>query len=292
MIRIAGVIPAMATPLSNEGRSVHLGMLDRLCDFLIERQVTGLFVLGSTGEGALLSSDERKEVGTRVLEHVNGRVPIIINCGDVTTRGSIDLALHARAAGAQAISVVFPYYYPISRSDAVNHFVTVAKAVPDMAVFVYYFGRSLLPDETLQVRSEAPNVIGMKDGMGDYALIQGHARVMGDSFTILEGSERLAYAALTMGAAGLISGVATAFPEPFVRIYDLLLRGQYAEARREQDLICKLADVIYDRNPWGRIKKALLLRGIDVGRPRGPIGECGDEETEQIRRSLGALGLV
>ena len=129
--RVKGIVPAMATPLKDEGQRVNFQLLDLLCDFLIDKGVTGLFVLGSTGEGVLFSMEERKQIAERVLKHVHGRVPVIVNCGHITTQGAIELAQHAASVGADAASVVFPYYYPLSAEDAMVHFIAVVRSVPE-----------------------------------------------------------------------------------------------------------------------------------------------------------------
>jgi dihydrodipicolinate synthase/N-acetylneuraminate lyase len=290
--RVKGIVPAMATPLKDKGQRVNFQVLDLLCDFLIDKGVTGLFVLGSTGEGVLFSMEERKEIAERVLKHVHGRVPVIVNCGHITTQGAIELAQHAASVGADAASVVFPYYYPLSAEDAMAHFIAVARSIPEFPMYVYYYRRGLEPEQTLQMSEQVPNLVGMKNGGMGYQPLLGHVMVMGEGFCILEGSEMLAYGALTLGVDGLISGVATAFPEPFVRLYQLVQDGKYEEARKEQALIYRLARVIYQRNPWARIKKSLQMRGIDVGRPRSPVGECSPEETEDLRTALLSLGLL
>jgi dihydrodipicolinate synthase/N-acetylneuraminate lyase len=232
------------------------------------------------------------QAAERILAHVDRRVPIIVNCGHVTTAGTIELARHAAAAGADAVAAVFPFYYPVSDDDAVDHFRTVASAVPGLPLFAYYFRRGLQAEQTLYLREIAPNVVGMKDAVGDYASLLSHVVLLGNSFSILEGSETLAFAALTLGVDGLVSGIATAFPEPFVRLRRLIQAGQLDEARKAQAVIYGLAQAFYGSNPWGRIKRALQLRGIDVGPPRPPIRACAPEETAELTRALQSLGLL
>jgi dihydrodipicolinate synthase/N-acetylneuraminate lyase len=291
-LHIKGVVPAMATPLQSEDLRVDFSVLEQLCDFLIERGVGGIFALGSTGECVLLSMEERKRAAETVLAHVNGRVPVIVNCGHVATNETIELVQHAAAAGAPAAAAVFPFYYPVAAEQAMDHFRTVAHAVPDMPLFAYYYRRGLIPEQTLRLRETAPNIVGMKDAVGDYAGLLGHVDLLGEGFCILEGSEDLAFGALTLGIDGLVSGIATAFPEPFVKLYRLVQARDYDQARRQQIAIHRLAQLFYGSNPWGRIKKALQLRGIDVGPPRAPIGACGPQETADLASALQGLGLL
>ena len=289
---VRGVFPAMVTPFREEDLQIDLGVLDQLCDFLIDRGVGGIFALGSTGEAVLLSMDERRHAAERVLAHVSGRAPVIVNCGHVTTRGTIELAQHAAAAGADAVAAVFPFYYAISAEAAMDHFRAVAHAVPDTPLFAYYYGRALQPEQTQMLRKSAPNVVGLKNAVGDYGVLLGHVELLGEDFCILEGSEHLAFGALTLGADGLVSGIGSAFPEPFVKLCRLVQAGDYEEARKTQGLILKLAQLFYGSNPWGRIKKSLQLRGIDVGPPRAPIVACGPQETEELTCALQDLGLL
>lgn len=289
---VSGVVPAMALPLADQGRTIEFAVLRQLCDFLIERGVGGLFVLGTTGEGPLLSAEERRHVAERAVQCVHGRVPVIVNCGDITTQGTIELVAQVRSAGADAASVVFPYYYHLGEEHVMAHFAAVARSAPGFPIFLYYYRRALQPEQTRELRQAHPNLVGMKDGVGDYKSLLGHAVTMDEGFCILAGSEVMAYGALTLGVDGLISGIATAFPEPFVRLCRLVDQGAYEAAREEQALIYKLAQAIYGHNPWGRIKKSLQLRGLDVGPPRLPVAECNAKETEELRQVLHELGLL
>lgn len=287
-----GVIPAMVTPFLADGQHVDFASLGPVCDFLLERDVNGLFALGSTGEGALLQLDERKQVLEHILKHVDGRVAVIANCGDVTTHGSIELIQHAARVGADAASIVYPYYYPLHAQDIITHFVTVASSVPDLPVYLYYYRQGLEPQDTLRVTQAAPNVVGMKEGCGDYRSLIGHVMTMGASFSVLEGSEIMAFSALTLGASGLISGVAAAVPEPFIQLYRHVQQGQIDEARHIQRTIYHLAQAFYGRNPWGMIKQALLMRGINAGPNCAPIGPCPAESIESLRTVLREADLL
>jgi dihydrodipicolinate synthase/N-acetylneuraminate lyase len=289
---VGGVVPAMVTPLRDEGRQVDYDVLGDYCEFLVERGVSGLFPLGTTGEGPLLSAEERKQVLEHVVEYAAGRAAVIANCGDITTQTSIALMQHAARAGADAASVVYPYYYRLGLQDVMAHFEAVASAVPDFPVYLYYYRQGLEPQQTLRLKSKSPNIVGMKEGQGDYKSMLGHIEVMGQRFSVLEGSEMLAYGALTLGADGLISGVAAAVPEPFVELYRLIQDQRYAEARAVQSTIYGLAQVFYGRNPWAFIKKGLALRGIPAGPCRAPVGECTTEETEYLRSGLVELGFL
>ena len=290
--KVNGILPAMVTPLTDGGQRVNYSALGEVCDFLIERGVSGLFALGTTGEGTLLSEQERKQALEKIVDHVAGRVIVVANCGDITTQGTIGLMKHAAGAGADAVSAVFPYYYGLGVQDVKDHFLAAARSVPDLPVYLYYYRRALEPEETLEVKQAAPNVVGIKDGCGDYKSLVGHIVVMGESFSVLEGSEMLAYGALTLGADGLISGIAAAIPEPFVELHRLVQNGRYEEARAVQATIYRLARVIYGRNPWAFIKKVLVLRGVNVGPGRAPLGECTAEETDRLRAELVNQGLL
>src|SRR5690606_26695898 len=119
---IHGVIVPMLTPFTEAG-DIDVAATARLVDFLIERGVAGLCPLGTTGEGPLLSIEERFSVAEQTVLHTSGRVPVIIHTGAITTSETILLTRHAREIGADAVAIVPPYFYRISEDALFDHFV-------------------------------------------------------------------------------------------------------------------------------------------------------------------------
>lgn len=290
-LHIRGVIPAMVTPFGRNGKDLNERALRELCDFLIERGVSGLFPLGSTGEGALMSLDERKKVANVVIGHVGGRVPVLVHTGAVTTDAAIELTRHARDIGATAASVIMPYYYRHNEGDAYEHYRVIAASVPDLPLYLYYARTGLSPEATLRLRDATPNVVGMKDSLHDFSGLIAHMETLGPTFSFLEGHEPYALPGLALGVDGLLGALATVFPEPLVKLVELFEAGRLREAREQQRLINKLQRVVYGEAPYARIKKALELRGIAAGSPRAPLRQLDAESSAQLQAQLQALGV-
>lgn len=290
--RAKGVIPPVVTPFVEDGTRVDVGALERLCDFLIERGVHGLFALGTTGEGASLCVEERKTVAERVVRCVHGRVPVLIHAGAVTTAMTVELARHARAVGADAASVIFPYYYRHNERDVIGHYQQVAGAVPDFPIYLYFGRNALSPEGVHRVRASAPNVVGMKDSTHSYDMLMDYLGTLGEDFSVLEGHESFALGGLVMGTDGMIAALATVFPEPLIELYDLFQKGNYEGARVQQFFINRLQKVVYGEAPYARIKQALAFRGVNVGPPRPPLAPCAEEEARALHRALEGLGVL
>lgn len=292
LFRAKGVIPPVVTPFADDGKRVDVGALERLCNFLIERGVHGLFALGTTGEGASLSVEERKIVAEQIVRCVRGRVPVLIHAGAVTTAMTIELARHARDVGADAASVIFPYYYRHNERDVIGHYQQVARAVPDFPIYLYFGRNALSPEGVRRIRASVPNVVGMKDSTHSYDMLMDYLATLGEDFSVLEGHESFALGALVMGTDGMIAALATVFPEPLIDLYDLFQKGDYERARARQFFINRLQKVVYGEAPYARIKQALAFRGVNVGPPRAPLAPCTEEEARALRTALEGLDVL
>src|SRR5437870_2723311 len=124
-----GILCALITPF-REDQTADLAPLKDVIDFLVERGVHGLFVLGTTGEGVLLDPLERREVAEFVVRHVGSRLPVVVHCGAPDTKTTADLARHAEEVGANAAASVLPYYFHYTAPELYRHFVAVAEAAP------------------------------------------------------------------------------------------------------------------------------------------------------------------
>jgi 4-hydroxy-tetrahydrodipicolinate synthase len=161
-----GVFTAMVTPFTDDGAAVSEARLRAYCDFLIERGIRGLFVFGTTGEWTLLAEAERTD-GARILaQQARKRVPVIVHAGAHATAQAVRLAMGAREAGADAVSLISPPFFPLDDDALFNHFTTVARAVTGFPVFLYnipkFAGNDLSPALILRVAKQADNVIGLK----------------------------------------------------------------------------------------------------------------------------------
>jgi 4-hydroxy-tetrahydrodipicolinate synthase len=262
-------------------------------DFLIGAGVHGLFICGTTGEGALLSMDERMRVTEWTVRQVAGRVPVIVQAGAMTTAHAVALATHAVSAGANAIAVLTPYFYPMDQEAMFQYFQTVATSAPALPVYLYNipsFARNeISPDLVVRLRKACPNIAGIKHSDANLVRLQEYLAAGGEGFGVLAGADAVAVSALAAGAAGCVSGNASAVPEVSLALYQAVRRGDLAAARQQQQVLHEVRALLGDGHSLASFKAALRHRGLPVGGVRAPHRALTAEEDRQIERGLADL---
>ncbi|HSM54776.1 MAG TPA: dihydrodipicolinate synthase family protein [Candidatus Sulfomarinibacteraceae bacterium] len=266
-----GVVPAMATPLQDDGYRVNVNALKSLVDLLLGAGVNGLFVGGTTGEGIVLDLEQRQLLHEETLAVVDRRAPVLVHTGANNTRDTIVLGRHAAEIGADGVVVITPTFYPMPDDALLAYFVEVARAVPDLPLFVYDIPHMAVngvgPALLEQLSQQIPNLAGLKCSRPDAQMIRQliDALPADSGLGVFAGNERIALGSLALGASGLISGLATAVPEPFVWLTRAYAAGDWSAARREQKRINRLLDLMPAGARIGGIKAILQQRGIEVG---------------------------
>ncbi len=292
--KIRGLIIPLVTPFNAGGEAIDEGAMNALCDWLIEKGVHGLMPCGTTGEGPLLSTDERKRLLEVVLAAARGRVPVIAHVGAVTTRETIELALHAQACAVSAASVVTPYYFPVSQQAMVEHFCRVANAVPALPIYLYN-----IPSRTVNsftragaeaVIARCPNVLGVKDSSGSLESITSFTDLKGGEFQVACGSDNLIFKALEAGAIASVSGNGNAFPEVIVRLFNAFWKGDLKEAARQQQILDRIRNLLQNGRDLSLLKRGIDFRGLRGGAVRPPLLEFDPLEFEKIGAQLSSEG--
>lgn len=264
-----GVLPAMATPLLADGYSVNTAVIPQLVDFLIEAGSKGLFVGGTTGEGILLTLAERQKLHEATVTAVNGRVPVMLHVGANRSVDALTLAHHAQELNVAAIAAVTPYYYGLDDAGIGAYYQMIAQAVPEMPLLLYDIPHlatnGVSPQLFQQLSQLLPSLAGIKCSRKDAQIVRQHIDVATGDFLVLSGNEPIALACLAMGADGLISGLSTAVPEPFVALTQAMAQNDLAEAQRQQRVINELLAVLPSGVRMGGIKQILTERGIEMG---------------------------
>jgi len=290
--RLRGVIVAMPTPMEASG-AVDLAATARLTGWLIRKGVDGVFVCGTTGEGPLLLDDERVAVARAAVRAAAGQVPVVAQVGAATTAQTVDLARRCVDAGADALAVVTPYFFRYSDEELIAHYSAVARAVPDHAVLAYSIpaltGNAVTPAVVCGLRGIS-NVIGMKDSTGDaYGLVQ-LADAGGPGFRLVVGADLLSLEVLAMGWAGMVSGPASAIPEPHVALWKAAAGPAawppVAAAYRQVAAACR---ALRNGGDIPRIKAALTLRGVIDPHVRAPLQPLAASDLNDLRAALEPL---
>lgn len=288
---VHGVVPPTITVFDDE--EVDPDATAAHAEFVVERGAEAVFPLGTNGEFALLSGEERKTVVEAVTSAVDA--PVIAGVGAPATPVTVDHATHAEAVGADGVVVVTPYYYPLDDQAAVDHYSAVAAAV-DIPVYVYHIpsktGNKLSLSAVNQL-AEIDGLAGMKDSSKDVPwLVQ--AIDNNPELTMLAGSDSLLTTGLDLGCSGLVSAVANAFPELVSDLYDAYDAGDRERARELQSTVFDVRSALKQGPYMAGVKTALSLRDVDfrVGDLRRPLRGMDEEDERALEARLEELELL
>ena len=271
---VKGIIPPLTTPFTVNGNVYEAG-LRRLVEFQVKKGVHGLFICGTYGSGPIMTTEQRKKVHEIVVDQTKGRITVIAHVGTTSTAQSIELARQAEAVGADYVASVSPYYHRHDERAVVQYFRALAKAV-DLPVYVYNnpkaSGVTITPS-FLHHLAEV-GIRGIKDSGFSFIELTHFMLALEDKpdFRFIVGTEALALPALLVGAKGCVSGLANAFPELMVKLWDVFQAGQYKEAARLQMQVNRARQILHIPTSTNAACYAILKeRGIDVGHPKLPI---------------------
>jgi 4-hydroxy-tetrahydrodipicolinate synthase len=271
---VKGIIPPLTTPFTENGTVYEAG-LRRLVEFQVEKGAHGLFICGTYGSGPIMTIKQRKKVHEIVVDQTKGRITVIAHVGTTSTAQSIELARHAEAIGADYVASVSPYYHRHDERAVVEFFSALTQAV-DLPVYVYNnpkaSGVTITPS-FLHHLAEV-GVQGIKDSGFSFIEFTHFMLALEDKpdFRFIVGTEALALPALMVGAKGCVSGLANAFPELMVKLWDAFQAGQYIEAARLQMQVNKARQILHIPSSTNAACYTVLHeRGIDVGHPKLPI---------------------
>ena len=276
------LIVAAATPLTADGAALDEAAIWPMVRFLVDRGADGVFACGTTGEGILLSTDERERAAVVFRAALRGR--LIVHCGAQTTAETSRLAAHAAEIGADAVAVIPPPYFPLDAAALTEHFVVAAEACAPLPFYIYAFAaRSGYPvpiDVVRRVAARASNFAGLKVSESPFEKVEPYLDL---GLPVFIGSEPLIPRAMARGALGAVSGLAAAFPEVVRAALD------HPDAAAEARLRA-LRDAMEAQPFIASVKHVLGRRGLPVGPElRPPMRPLTDAETTALDAALAAL---
>ncbi len=290
-----GLIVPLLTPLTADGENLDILALKALTEFLIRSGVQGLTTCGTTGEFALLRHSERQQVTEVVVNQAAGRAPVVAHTGAITSAETISLTRHARECGADAASVITPYFYGLTDQALVAHYVAVASAVPDFPLFLYNIpqraGNNLSSAVVAEITRLCPNVVGIKDSSGNLGQLAQDRMEVKRRFYTLVGSDHLILAGMANGADGAVAGNANVFPEPFVDLFKALADGDWAAAGAFQDKVTIGSGILGNASDLSLFKGVLRRRGLESGPVRHPLVTASEQEIDRCVTAMQAAGI-
>jgi dihydrodipicolinate synthase/N-acetylneuraminate lyase len=274
------LLAASVTPLRDGGARLDEDAIAPLARFLVDGGVDGIFALGTTGEGVLLDLHERQRAAARFRDARAGQ--LVVHCGAQTTAETVALAAHAASIGADGVAVIPPPYYALDTDALVEHFAAAAAACSPTPFYLYAFAaRSGYPLPVVvveRVRDRVDNVAGLKVSDAPLERVLPYLSL---GLPVYVGAERLIPEALAAGAAGAVSGLASAFPETVAAV---VARPDAAGAALLDGLRAEL-----ERHPFlSAVKQVVRSRGvpleIDV---RAPLRRLDAEQVRAVSELAG-----
>lgn len=259
-----GVIVPLVTPFS-ESKVPVIGQLRGLIDHVIEKQVHGIFILGTTGEGFDLSNSQRKQIIEETCRHTNHRTAVFVGILNTPLPEAVRLGSIATDNGADGIVLATPFY-PISQNEIFEYTAAFAQ---QCTLPICLYNRPNQPDivyklETLKKLLELENIISVKDSSGDknyFSELLG-LKAIWSNLTVLMGFEELLAEAVSQGADGAVTGGANLFPGLYVALYHAAIQQNTSEVRRLQQIVESIVESIYKPDYLAGLKYALSCKQL------------------------------
>lgn len=287
-----GSMVAMVTPF-RDGQ-VDQAKIGELVEFHVKNGTDAIIPCGTTGESPTLNHDEHKRVVDVTIKAAAGRVPVIAGTGSNSTAEAIDLTKHAKAAGADGVLMVCPYYNKPTQNGLIAHYTAVAEAV-DIPIILYNIpgrtGVNMLP-ETVNTLAEIPNIVAMKEASGSLEQMTELIILCGDRLTVVSGDDTLTLPLMAVGGKGVISVIANILPKETAEMTRAALNGDWKRAKELHLRIFPLCKAMfYETNP-GPVKTAMQLLGRLNGELRLPLAPMSDANRDKLAKALKTYGLL
>ena len=279
---IKGLGTALITPFKADKR-VDYEALARLLDTQLTGAVDYIVVLGTTGEAATMTEEEKREVRTFIRTYVNGRLPLVLGVGGNNTAAVCESLRTIDLTGFEAILSVCPYYNKPNQEGLFQHFRAVAEASPIPVILYNVPGRTgvnLLPETVMRIYEAQPKkIVGIKEASGNVEQIKHLIDLAKDKLMVISGDDGIACEIMEAGGAGLISVASNAFPEDFYAIVHKKDQAKQAQYEQMVKLLFK------EGNPVG-IKAVLAQKGIIQNYLRLPLVPASAVLQEDIQKEL------
>ena len=271
--KLKGTGVAIVTPFLSNG-DIDYKSLNNLLSSLIDNGIDFIVALGTTSEAVTLTSDEKKEVMNYVIEVVNNRVPIVMGIGGNNTKAVVGEIQNTDFKGVSAILSVAPYYNKPNQRGLYEHFKAIAE-VSIVPIILYNVpGRTssnISAETTLKLANDFDNIIAVKEASGDLSQVMEIIKKKPNGFSVLSGDDALTFPMIALGAEGVISVVANAFPKDFSMMVDFAMKSDNVNALKIHYYVLDIINLLFvDGNPAG-VKAALEIMGVMGNNLRLPM---------------------
>jgi len=271
--KFTGTGVALVTPFHKQG-TIDFGSLEKLIEHTVVNKVDYLVVLGTTGEAATLSKDEKNALVEFVKDVVNKRVPIVQGIGGNNTQEVVNQLSSNDFEGIDAILSVTPYYNKPTQRGLYLHYKHISSASPVPVILYNVPGRTsvnMKPETTIELATEFENIIAVKEASGSLSQIMEIIRNRPKGFLVISGDDGITMPLIAAGADGVISVAANAYPLTFSKMVKAALKGQFEEARRLHYQLLPFIDSLFIDGSPGGIKSALETMKLVQNHLRLPV---------------------
>lgn len=291
--RFKGVGVALITPFDQEGNIDYTGY-QKLIEYVLEGGVNYLVVQGTTGETPTTTAAEKKALLDFAIKHNSKKLPIMYGLGGNNTKAVLELISQTDFTGIDAILSVCPYYNKPTQAGIIAHFTAIADASPVPVLLYNVPGRTVvnMKGDTIAELAKHRNIIGIKDASGSMEQTLEIAWKAPKDFLLLSGDDNVVTPMISLGAHGVISVIANAFPKEFTELTWHALEGRFSEAAALQCSFIDFDTLLYiESNPVG-IKKCLEIKGICSSEVRLPLLKATNELGEKLKAAMQREGFI
>lgn len=288
---LRGSATALITPFTEQG--INFRSLEKLIAFQIENGTDALVILGTTGEPATMTEEEKESVLSFAVKKAKGKCKIIAGTGSNCTEKAVLASKKAQALGADGVLAVTPYYNKCTQKGLVSYYRAIAEAI-EIPVIAYNVpsrtGVNILP-ETMAEIAEIPNAAGIKEASGNMAQVMETARFIRGKCDLYSGEDILNLPMLTIGGSAVISVVSNLLPKEIKALTELVFKGDYEAAQKLSDRLLPVSKACFSEVNPIPVKAGANLLGFDAGIPRAPLTECETQNIKKLKEALLAFGV-
>ncbi len=282
-----GIFPYLVSPVDHEG-NVKRDVLENLIDHLVGTGVHGITVLGSTGEFAYLSWEQKKEIVKVAVEASGGRVPVIAGVSHASSLEAAKQAKKFEKIGVDGILAILDTYFPLSEDQIVDYFKTIAESV-NLPLVIYNnprFSRTDLSVNVIEKLAKIPNIEYLKDASGNTGKLLTIMNRLGNRIKIFSASASIPLSVMMFGGVGWMAGPACVIPRQALRLYNLARQRKWDEAIELQKKLWRINEVFQKYGLAPCIKAALEIQGFPVGDPIPPLRPLNEAQREELKDVL------
>jgi 4-hydroxy-tetrahydrodipicolinate synthase len=294
MTSFSGVYPYLVSPVTPDGQ-IDKPVLTALVGHLIDSGVHGLTPLGSTGEFAYLSAEQRTEIVKTVVEAARGRVPVIAGVAATTIQDAVAQTARYAALGADGILAILEAYFPVPEQGVEDYFRAIALAAGKLPVVLYtnpQFQRSDLSLPVIERLSHVENINYIKDASTNTGRLLSIIERTQGRMRVFAASAHIPVCVMMIGGVGWMAGPACIVPKQSLALYEAARQGDWKKAMELQRPLWRINEIFAKYSIAGCIKAALQLQGFEVGDPlppQIPLNDSARQEIAEVLRSVGAL---